>query len=116
LKKNTDALIKARLYSTEERPFKRIQKRCTNLLESDTITEVGDARDRLIEEIELDFASFEAAIMRVQLLTDANRKEVARYEEMREEIRAYRFLEYIRYRYNQGRKEELMMLLSLTLF
>jgi len=29
--------------------------------------------------------------MRVQLLTDANRKEVARYEEMREEIRMYRF-------------------------
>ena len=45
------------------------------------------AAERLAEEVLQDFAPLEEALMRIQLLTDANRKEVARYEEKKKQIR-----------------------------
>ncbi|KAF3941613.1 hypothetical protein ABW19_dt0209149 [Dactylella cylindrospora] len=47
---------------------------------------IDTAAEKLAEEILLDFAPLEEALMRIQLLTDANRKEVARYEQKRVQI------------------------------
>ncbi|KAK6501963.1 hypothetical protein TWF481_009782 [Arthrobotrys musiformis] len=47
---------------------------------------VGAAAEKLAEEILLDFAPLEEALMRLQLLTAANRKEVARYEQKKMQI------------------------------
>lgn len=42
--------------------------------------------EKLVEDILLDFAPLEEALMRLQLLTAANRKEVARYEQKKMQI------------------------------
>ncbi|EPS44053.1 hypothetical protein H072_1973 [Dactylellina haptotyla CBS 200.50] len=47
---------------------------------------IESAAERLVEEILLDFAPLEEALMRIQLLTAANRKEVARYEQKKMQI------------------------------
>ncbi|KAF3905959.1 hypothetical protein ABW21_db0202354 [Orbilia brochopaga] len=47
---------------------------------------VRNAAEKLEEEILLDFAPLEEALMRIQLLTAANRKEVARYEQKKMQI------------------------------
>ncbi|KAK6340574.1 hypothetical protein TWF696_008901 [Orbilia brochopaga] len=47
---------------------------------------VKSAAEKLEEEILLDFAPLEEALMRIQLLTAANRKEVARYEQKKMQI------------------------------
>ncbi|KAK6358672.1 hypothetical protein TWF730_007995 [Orbilia blumenaviensis] len=47
---------------------------------------VEAAADKLVEDILLDFAPLEEALMRLQLLTAANRKEVARYEQKKMQI------------------------------
>ncbi|KAJ6262587.1 hypothetical protein Dda_3398 [Drechslerella dactyloides] len=47
---------------------------------------VRNAAERLEEDILLDFAPLEEALMRIQLLTAANRKEVARYEQKKMQI------------------------------
>ncbi|KAK6519364.1 hypothetical protein TWF281_003198 [Arthrobotrys megalospora] len=47
---------------------------------------VEAAAEKLVEDILLDFAPLEEALMRLQLLTAANRKEVARYEQKKMQI------------------------------
>ncbi|KAF3911708.1 hypothetical protein AA313_de0204222 [Arthrobotrys entomopaga] len=47
---------------------------------------IETATERLVEEILLDFAPLEEALMRIQLLTAANRQEVARYEQKKMQI------------------------------
>ncbi|KAK6348610.1 hypothetical protein TWF718_006399 [Orbilia javanica] len=47
---------------------------------------VDAAAEKLVEDILLDFAPLEEALMRLQLLTAANRKEVARYEQKKMQI------------------------------
>lgn len=44
------------------------------------------AADKLAEEVLLEFAPLEEALMRIQLLTIANRKDVERYQEKRDKI------------------------------
>ncbi|KAF8475535.1 Tho complex subunit 7-domain-containing protein [Kalaharituber pfeilii] len=96
-----DALIKSRPLTVEERPFKRLTKRCASLpfppALPATIPPSAISRSpsrpptpraltetdfhNFREDIELDFEYFELTIARIQLLQDTNRREIERYEQ-----------------------------------
>ncbi|KAF8424892.1 tho complex subunit 7 [Tirmania nivea] len=75
-----DSLIKSRPLTVEERPFKRISKRCAQLTINPNGTPPQIDFEKFREEAELDFELFEITIARIQLLQHTNRREIERYE------------------------------------
>ncbi|RPB20126.1 hypothetical protein L211DRAFT_842050 [Terfezia boudieri ATCC MYA-4762] len=75
-----DALIKSRPLTVEERPFKRISKRCAQLPINLNGTTPQIDLEKFREEAELDFELFEVTIARIQLLQHTNQREIERYE------------------------------------
>jgi len=110
--KDEEELFKVRLLNVEEKPFKRITKRTATLhhlasaqlRQQPTPPPEGDDADglpdsstaaaaaaaaelaQLREDVSLDFAAFDATIMRLQMLFKANERERERYVDAREGI------------------------------
>ncbi|KAK2593929.1 hypothetical protein QQS21_008392 [Conoideocrella luteorostrata] len=98
--KSEAELHKSRLLNVEEKPFKRITKRLSNIssivstaTRCNVSTQNGDdsaadtsLQDNLKEELTLDFAAFDSSIARLQFLHDANHRERERYADDQQRI------------------------------